>query len=368
LHKSGGGMERKTVQKTLEYLKEIKGTNTFYDLHVHPFEVMHAPFEYHPSPAGKDLFSAGSAAYVPPEIENLRLSTGVDRTDKRFDHKLRAKVALLTSRRIYAHTGPKALDDLMALCAIDKALLLPVMRPDETGDGQLRTMREMFGGDERFMFGCCLPNDIPNDKITDHLKLVKDEFAVKVLKIHPAVTNIDLSNIKGIDRVEAILDASRKTGLKVIIHGGRSLDCENRHAVDYGTVYNLQHVNWSITPETVVVAHAGCYGYPVCEVQEQVLPQMERLLERHPHLVVDTSGVGFDALCHMLEHLGPRRIVFGSDAFYEKQWATFVKLWCALKSTVLNPEEDLLRIASINPDNLLRLKIDHAQNRYDRSE
>jgi predicted TIM-barrel fold metal-dependent hydrolase len=313
---------------------------------------MYAPLAYHPSSDCKGLFSAGSMEYIPPETGAMNLQKREDRAAKEFGQDLRAKVALLNSRRIYAHTGPEVLAAQMDLCAIDRSLLLPIMGEEETGVGPLRLMREMFGDDDRFLFGYCLPNNIPNDKVADNVNRVVDEYGVKALKIHPAVTGIDLSSQAGRDRVEAILDASKKAKLKVVIHGGKSPECENRQAVSYGTLDNLQHIDWSITPETVVIAHGGCFGHSVCEAREDVLPIMDRLLERHSHLVVDTSGVGFEVLCQMLQNIDSQKVLFGSDSLYETQWAAMIKLWCALEQTVIRPEEALVRIASINPASL----------------
>jgi predicted TIM-barrel fold metal-dependent hydrolase len=353
---SGDRMDRSSVQRTLDLLKEIKGSNTFYDLHVHPFEVMYAPLAYHPSSDCKGLFSAGSMEYIPPETGAMNLQKREDRAAKEFGQDLRAKVALLNSRRIYAHTGPKVLAAQMDLCAIDRSLLLPIMGEEETGVGPLRLMREMFGDDDRFLFGYCLPNNIPNDKVADNVNRVVDEYGVKALKIHPAVTGIDLSSQAGRDRVEAILDASKKAKLKVVIHGGKSPECENRHAVSYGTLDNLQHIDWSITPETVVIAHSGCYGHSASEVQETALPIIDRLLERHPHLVVDTSGIGFEVLCKVLQSIDAQRIVFGSDSLYEAQWASMLRLWCALEQTSIKPEDHLLQIVSINPTSFFNVE------------
>ncbi len=251
--------------------------------------------------------------------------------------------------------------DQMGLSAIDKILLLPIMGIEGAGDGQLRSMKEMFGSDDRFLFGYCLPNDIPDDKVADDVKRAMDSYDIQVLKIHPAVTGIDLSTQKGIARVESILDASRQTRLKVVIHGGRSPDCENVETMSYGTVNDLQHVDWSITSETIIIAHSGCFGHTFGEVQGEVLPMLNRLLRRHSNLAVDTSGVGFEVLCQILKTIDPQRIVFGSDSLYEVQWSVMVKLWCALEQTVSRPEDTLLRIASRNPANLISMAKSYAQ-------
>ena len=346
-------MEKGTVLQILELVREIKANNRFYDLHVHPHEVMYDPLTYYPSAVGPGFYGTGSSAYNAPEITDVAIDGGFRREERRSNDILRAKMAVLTSRRIYAHTGPKVLGDLLELACIDEALLLPVMRSDEVDDGQIAQMRRMFGGDQRFHFGYCLSNSVPNDRIVEHLREVVADCPVRVLKIHPAVTGIDLGSAAGKERVEAMLEASRLTGLKVLIHGGLSPDCARRENSSYAAIANLLPIDWGITPETVIIAHAGCFGYPFDQVRAEVMPRMQGLLERFPHLMVDTSGANIDVLEQILIRVGRNRIVFGSDALYETPWFAMVKLWCALKAGVKDPEEGLLQIAGLNPARLL---------------
>ncbi len=345
-------MDKLSVKKTIDLVKEIKGSNAFYDVHVHPFEVMFNPLTYNSSPLKKGVFSTGSTMYTPPDYCSLNLRNSENMLDKEFDPNLKSKVMLLQSRQIYAHTGPGVLTAEMDLCAIDKSFLLPVVRENETGNGQLQMIQKLFGSDERFFLGYCLPNDIPNSKIADNVNRIVKKYGIKVLKIHPAVTGLDLSSQAGSERVEAILNAADNAKLKVIIHGGKSPECPNSEAISYGTIEKLQHIDWSITSEAVVIAHSGCYGYSAKEVQELVLPVMEKLLNRYSHLTIDTSGIGLNTLSIIFRNIDLQRIVFGSDSLYEKQWAAMVKLWHALERSVEKPDEILLQIMSINPSSL----------------
>lgn len=354
-------MDKHSVQKFIDALKEIKGANTFYDIHVHPYEVMFDACQYQASALSGGLFSAGAAKYLAPELSDLNLNPTAAGKGKELDKKLRAMACLLGARRSYSHTGPVVLGDQMRLGGIDRALLLPVMGEAEGGDDQLRAMSQMFGGDERFLFGYCVPSDIRNDQIEAAVRRAVAEYDVRAVKIHPSVTGIDLSGRKGIDRVETILDAAGKCRLKVIIHGGLSPDCQNQQAVSYGTVANLRHVDWSITPEAVVVAHGGCFGHAYDDARENVIPAMVELFKRYDNLSFDTSGVGFEVLCHLLQRFDRERILFGSDALYEKQWIAMLKLWFALQQTHERPDEVLLMIAGLNPDKLFGREFGSAQ-------
>lgn len=356
-------MDKSTVLKALDTVKKIKDDATFYDLHVHPFEVMHSPFEYHPSSHCRGLFSSDSSQYFSPQVGDLKLDHSFDTDGKVIDKKLRAKLCLLNARRFYPHTGLKVFSDHMNLCGIDRAMLLPVMGVDESGEGQLECMSQMFD-DERFQFAYCLPNDIPNVKLEQEVRRVVKKFGVRALKIHPAITGIDLSYSVGINRVEHILDAAEKSGLFVIVHGGLSPDCPDTDAVAYGKAKYLQYVDWALTSNTVIIAHGGLFGHSADDCRETVLPIMHKLFQRYDHLCVDTSGLSFKALTLLLKSFDQQKIYFGSDALYEKQWMAMAKLWLALQKTAKNCDEALVRIVSTNPSHLFveRGKSDRQDN------
>ncbi|ALC16863.1 amidohydrolase [Desulfuromonas soudanensis] len=349
-------MDKYSVQKSIDALKELKGSNTFYDVHVHPYEVMFDACQYQPSAQSGGLFSAGAAKYLAPELGDLNLNPTAVGKGKELEQKLRAMACLLGARRSYSHTGPVVFGDQMNLSGIDRVLLLPVVREAEGGDGQLKAMSEMFGGDERFLFGYCMPGDISNDQIEAAMRRAVAEYDVRAVKIHPSVTGINLGCRAGVERVEAILAAAGNNRLNVVIHGGLSPDCQNQQAVSYGTVANLRHVDWSITPGAVVIAHGGCFGHSSGDACANVIPAMVGLFERYDNLSFDTSGVGYEVLCRLLKCFDQERILFGSDALYEKQWAALMKLWCALRKTQKWPEEALVGIAALNPGRLFDRK------------
>ncbi|MBE0500933.1 MAG: amidohydrolase family protein [Desulfuromonadales bacterium] len=345
-------MDRLKVQEILDLVKRIKGDAIFYDLHMHPFEVMFSSFAYRPSPHDKDLFSTDSSQYVSPQTTDMKLNHSMDVGEKRIDETLRAKLCLFNARRFYAHTGAKVFADQMNLCGIDRALLLPVMAAAESGDGQLEAVAQMFN-DKRFLSAYCVPNNIPNAGVEQAVRQVAGKFGVRALKIHPSITGIDLSHSAGIDRVEHLLAAAEKCGLFVMIHGGLSPDCQNSAAVRYGEAKYLLNIDWSLTKATVVIAHAGLFGHSDDDCRKNVWPIMEKMFEQHDHLAVDTSGLFFNPLCLLLRSFDQKKIYFGSDALYEKPWMAMVKLWCALLQTAENCEEALVEIVGTNSSKLL---------------
>lgn len=342
-------MDRKHVEHTLNLIKEIKGSCIFYDVHCHPFEVMDGPINYVLSSRCNGLFSSVSAEYTAPALSDLDLKKQQKAPSCGHDKSILDKMLQLNRRRIYAHNGPKVFSDQMALSGIDRVVLLPVITDEQSANQQLQLLSDMFSDDERFLFGYCVPNDIPVNDIAEHIKQVVNQHSVVVLKIHPSFQGIDPSRSEGKGRIESILAASKEESLKVVVHGGLSPDCKNPDAVAYGTVGNLRHIDWSITPETVVLAHSCSYGYSPREVGMDVLPSLNKLLSRYVNLVVDTSALEVDSLSLIFRTTDIDRICFGSDALYENQWAEMVKMWSALQQSVTNPEASLLKVASFNP-------------------
>jgi len=346
-------MDLQDVREILASIMKVKGRQPFFDIHAHPFEVMFDPRQYQPLPESDGLFSSGNSRYVPPQLTPLKLQNSDPDRVLDLDERLRAKACQLKLRRIYSHTGPKVFADRMALSGIEKVLLLPVMGPDNGADNQLQTMCEVFGNDDRFLFGYCVPNGISNGDCVAEVRRVLAEYSVRALKVHPSVTGINPGRREGVERLEWILDASQQTNLPVIIHGGLSPDCQDRQAIAFGKLQNLQQIDWSLTTQSVVIAHGGCFGHTAAEAQKKIIPLLTGMLNRHDNVFIDISGLGFDILCLLLRQIETQRILFGSDALYESQWSTLVKLWCGLRQSRRNPEEDLLRIAGMNPAKLL---------------
>lgn len=342
-------MDRRNVQYALDQIREIKGSSVFYDIHVHPFEVMDGAINYVHSSNCRGLYSSVTAEYSVPGISGLDLRKQKKLTDPCHDKKMWNKMLQLNRRRIYAHSGPKVFSDHMDLSGIDKVVMLPVMAINESSDQQLQLLSDMFADDDRFLSGYCVPNDIPIDEIVGKIKWVVSKHNVKVLKIHPSLQGIDPATTDGKDRIERILAASKEENLKVIIHGGLTPDCKDPDAVAYGAVRNLQQVDWSVTPETVVIAHSGSYEHSLEELSRDVLPTLNCQLSQYPNLVVDTSGLEVDSLSLVFRTIDTDRICFGSDTLYENQWAAMVKMWCALQQSVSTPEDSLIEIASYNP-------------------
>jgi len=346
-------MDLESVQQALQDIRKVKGSQLFHDVHVHPFEVMYEPRSYHAVPAAMGLYSAGTLPYTAPRLSDLSLDEPAVTSERPTDGKLLSMASLFNARKAYSHTGPLVIGDLMELAVVDRALLLPVLKKNDPGDAQSQDLAVMFGNDKRFRFGYCLPSMVPDEQAVMAVGQAVGRFGVQVLKIHPSISGIDLGKTEGLRRIELLLEASRLHRLKVIIHGGLSPECPDRQAATFGKVENLRRIDWSLTPETVIIAHGGCFGYTTAEAKTSVIPELLKLLERFANLAIDTSALKIEVLCCLLEQIDFSRLYFGSDALYEREWGAMVTLWNALRKSVKDCEAALSQIAGSNPGRFL---------------
>jgi len=341
-------ISREEVKQYLTRVKELKSSYRLFDIHAHPFEIIFNQFHYRMKPDQGGLYSIDASPYQPPKLTALRLENAF-RADSQTEGDLRGGLSWIALREVYSHTGPKVFDDHMNLSGIDQVLLLPVASPGEATDQSMETLIEMFGPDGPFLFGCSIPNRIRHEDMSEFLKERIKRYGIEAVKLHPNITGIDLGTRQGKERVEGILKACGELELPLIIHGGRSPVVKNSKTSEYGMLRYFQDIDWKISPEAVVIAHAGGYGCSPGELEEEVLPILQRLLSRYPNLMIDLSGLEMNVLGLFFRKVDLGRILFGSDGLYTAPWAALVKIAHALLREGLNLEKGLIEIVSLNP-------------------
>jgi predicted TIM-barrel fold metal-dependent hydrolase len=173
-------------------------------------------------------------------------------------------------------------------------------------------------------------------------------YGVLAVKIHPNLAGLDPLASRGRESIEAALAAAGNLGLPVIVHAGRTPGIEPMESGDYAALSRLAEINWGVSSAPVIIAHAGCYGLEEGAAKAQA-PILERLFRRHSNLLADTSALPLQALCHILSMLDRNRLVFGSDALYQPIWKAWLVFLGALRQISSSPDDDLVRIASVNP-------------------
>ncbi|MDJ0793302.1 MAG: amidohydrolase family protein [Woeseiaceae bacterium] len=301
------------VQRYLSDARRICSGLDIFDIHMHATEVIRDQIEYGPLADGLRS-STNSPEYRSPGLANVRLSSAARQTNP----ELQLKMSELAFSRSYKHTGPRVMSDQIDLAGVDKAVLLPVAGGNRSIVRQMEIIDECCAEDQRFIAGFSISNGVPSDGIYEVLAQASRVHRIRVLKIHPNLTGIDLSSAQGIARVEAMLRACDRLGLPALLHGGCSPILGDSVASEFSTMKKLQRVDWSLTAFPVVIAHFGVYG---CDgnpgsTSLQDVEILREMLDQHEHLYTDTSGVSYDAIEKMLGLVSPERVVFGSDALY----------------------------------------------------
>lgn len=338
------------VENYLLQIREIASDTLLTDCHVHPFDVMGEDVKYTRQDGDGGIYRSGTSEYRGSAVGAIPVSRA---PESDITNDLKRKMALFTSRRIYSHVGPGVFSDHMSLAGIGRMVLLPVHGPEEPRLGQMDLLEEMYGSDDRFSLGICVPVSVDDEDIGDFIGDMVSRDNIRVLKIHPNITGIDTTSPGGIRRIEHMLQASRDHALKVVIHGGLSPDYLAPDFFSMGSMNNLKQLDWGITDQTIIIAHAGCYGHSRSEAENSVLPVLKAVMEKNDNLVVDTSGVEVETLDLILSKVDVERILFGSDSLYFPTWKSIVVLMDLLTRKHPSPEQALVRVAGENPDKYL---------------
>ncbi len=342
------------AKKYISIIKELKADFVFYDSHTHPFDVIFDQVDYRTDKTRTGLFNRKGSGFISPKLVKLALEQkGCEINADAVDQRMQSKISEMLVRRLYSHTGPYVFKKHMGLCGIDKSLLLPVAPASGSVENQMVSMARIYGSDKRFEVGTSIPNSIKNADICPFINEAIIKHGIKAVKIHPNITEIKIGSSSGKQRLDALLSACGKFGIPIIIHGGKSKILKNSEASEYGTIDNLKHVNWGLCKSTVVIAHAGAYSCTYNEMEREIMPDLKKMLRSHDNLMVDIAALNINVLKKVFRDIESDRILFGSDALYEQQWASVVKIWHALTQTFSTAEDKFIQMASINPSKFI---------------
>lgn len=339
------------VSHYLDALRELGAAVPLADLHVHATEVIRGRHAYTGDPA--DLMSAAAAGeYSPPEAGPLRLNSV---STEHMPEAARNRLSELMFERAFRHTGARVLADQMEVCGVSRLLLLPVATPTAPIETQMPLLAAMQSADSRLSIGYCVPPQIAAPDVGRHLRGVAAEYRLAAVKLHPNLSGIDPASKAGAEAIAALLDACNSLDLPIVVHGGCSPILGDSPAAVYSTTAMLSRIDWSISRSPVVVAHFGVYGCAGRHAGHGDFGAVNRLLETHSNLYLDTSGVSIDLISAAIGKTDRARLVFGSDALYVPMWQALVSLCHALhESGCGNYLDEVARIACRNAAHVLR--------------
>lgn len=336
------------------WARDLGKTHAFMDFHVHPYEVLNGDIGYKPDPQTEGLFSKGLFKYHSPVLESemdILPSTSHLVSDNQ-------RALLMAGRLTYSHTGSKVFADQLDLVGLSGALLLPVSRAAGQAEEMLEASRKMFQMGDRLFPGCPFPIGVQPEELATFFRSARKKYGIRAIKFHPNLAGIDPLTQKGEDLLNASLTVAGVLNLPLVVHSGRTPGLEPAELREYGTISHLAMVNWNISTAPVILAHAGCYGL-TDEESVEALSILNKLLEKHSNLMADTSNLEPSILQLVLEKISPDRLIFGSDALYIPIWKAWVRFLQTLQHVSMHSDDDLIRIASLNPAACLSLSLTH---------
>jgi len=337
------------VTRYLTIARSLKGKHKFYDMHVHPFEIVFNKCAYQENKINSGLYSTNSSTFSAPILTELIV---MNQGDKKSNSKLfqRPLIFRMKFTALYTHSGPKVFNAQRNLSTIDKMLLLPVAQVEGNVEPQMKEMKKMYASDKKFFFGWSVSNNIRDEDIYRSACSAKKLYNICAIKQNLTQSEINIATVKGRRRLEHILETCAKSNLPLIIHSGKSPLAKDKKIGRYSVIEVLEKFDWGDFSCPVVFAHSAAYNYSPKDVKEHVIPRLKKLISANKNLFIDISGVDVLSLKYILNKIPTERILFGSDALYEHQWQRVVKLLHALERSSKKFEESFIKIMSFNPE------------------
>lgn len=330
----------------LEWAHEVGSDHPFWDSHIHPFEVLTGDMVYQKNEKFEGLFSKPGSIYHPPIVEkNFDPDFGGAEIDPGS-----GRAFLLASRLKYTHTGPRVVCDQLQAAGLTNALILPVTRMAGAAQSMLEATARIFLTNEHLLIGCPFPLGLPANELFEFFRTARDQYGIRAIKLHPNLAGIDPLDPKDHQLIESTLEAAGKLGLPLIIHTGRTAVLKPSDESEFGTLSRLETINWGRSASPVVFAHAGCHDLTEEEARE-ALSILNTLFQKYSNLMANTANLSPALLRLVLDKTDDSRLLFGSDAFYVPTWKAWLKFLYTLREVSVRPEDDLIRIASLNPAN-----------------
>lgn len=340
-------------EQTAEYLAvmhRLRPAYPLYDMHVHPYEVLFDRFTYQDF-SRPGVLSLTGKAYATPSVKQFQFpEIGEFNGDPRSQRLHDISVMLL--KKVYGNVGEQVFMDQMTLSGIDSVLLLPIApesgTPATFGE-RMRWVKRFYRNEEKFWIAGSVPGALEAPEIPHYVGSLKRDFGIRAIKCHPVVSGIDLSTGTRKKWLERLLAACHESRLPLIIHSGRNNPYWGGSRGNFGALEHLKNIDMSISGKPVILAHAGFHRCKLQEIEREGLPMLDRMLQKHPNLYVDISGLTFEPLKLVLQSVHRERILFGSDALYSSQYEAVTMTMHALKELGMALEENFIKFASINP-------------------
>jgi predicted TIM-barrel fold metal-dependent hydrolase len=194
---------------------------------------------------------------------------------------------------------------------VERALILPIAFGLPFGDDLTERWLDAIAASstpERFVRGASV---VPGDpEALDKLRGYAARGA-RVVKLHPTMQRFAPDDPAAME----IYAECGRLGLPILFHAGRAgIEPEATHG--YAVARHYEPMLAEFPEVDFVLGHAGARDV------EGMLP----IAKRHRNAWMEIHGQGVSSLAHLLDELGPERLLFGSDWPFYHQGATLAKV------------------------------------------
>ena len=351
-------MNKQRVISILSKISEIKKNTGLrvIDTHVHPLDVMgvvhytdikneYAKMDYL-IPSILEKFNYGETAkigsraffkFFPKQVNNI----------------IKTTYESIVERRIL---------DEMDIALIDTAVMLPVAPWLPS-----KIVAEKFSSTRLITLGSIDIHSIKLEEIDNFLKNLVEKYKIKGIKLHPNLQNFrpqPSHNPKDLgEKLHCLYKFAEKEHLYILFHGGISFYtdftdpkyqgnisrsrvnavlknfCDNNGKSELFKNYNIP----------IVIAHLGHYG-----IVNPDYKLINTIAKKFNNVYFDTAGVSPSFIKNVLNIIPSQKIIFGSDALYNRMSYNLAFLYSAVED-VKNGENKENIISNILQRNFLSI-------------
>jgi predicted TIM-barrel fold metal-dependent hydrolase len=314
-------VSKREVIKIFSEIKHLKESNglRIYDTHVHPYDVMGAVHPKNTHPGCRDI------DYLKPGILEYFQYGKTEKVLSRLFFKLFPEKVDQMIKTTYQTVDENRLFHEMAASMVDASVLLPVAPWVGTDE-----VAQQFTDSRFILLGTIDIHSIAVDQIRPTIERYRNEYHIAGIKLHPNLQNFypqPSHNPPAIaEKLKELYQTACDERLYLLFHGGisnftnimdpayprfvrskikgkieRFCDADGR-----SELFERYH-----TP--TVIAHIGHYGIAYPNYR-----RLKTIAKRFTQVYFDTAGVNPQLIENGLRIVGPERMLFGSDALYNR--------------------------------------------------
>ncbi|NBC84150.1 MAG: amidohydrolase family protein [Bacteroidetes bacterium] len=320
------------------------------DVHVHPFDVVETSDFNHYHKLNELLYQHKQVKGEKYNLnifrntrlmDRLKLNRYANEMMRFFDGKNWFGLSDKGCSDSYLYIGIKRLVDEMKMANIKKDVLLSV-----EPFNKLKDIYKYYKHARQFYYLASVDvHQMNKYEIEMYLAWQMDNYPIVGIKLHPNLQGFypfpNDNNDLVAEKLHKVYEFAANNGLYVMLHSGLSeIPMIDQKLKEFPVYHELADDKFGLLSSyvdengnaplfekyenTFIIAHLFYSGSKYTDVD-----QISSILQKYPHVYADTSNVPANILSAVIQKAGPSKIMFGSNALYNKQ---LVELLVTLKS------------------------------------